>query len=75
MRPSTGFCPTPVCKLLSVTEPDPEPRPKPSPKVAISNFRGYDAPFFSKLRMTVQNNMTKIRKRQDCCGNYGQPGC
>ena len=42
---------------------------------ALSNFRTYDAPFLTKLRMAAQNNLTKIRNRQDCCGNHGQPGC
>jgi len=25
--------------------------------------------------MVVSNNLIKIRNRQDCCGNHGQPGC
>jgi hypothetical protein len=58
-----------------VSEPDPQPRPKPSPKALIANWNTYDAPFATKLRMAVQNNLTKLRTRQDCCGNYGQPGC
>jgi hypothetical protein len=60
-------------KLLGVTEPD--PRPKPSLRATLSNWSSYDAPFPTKLRMVVSNNLIKLRKRQDCCGNYGQPGC
>jgi hypothetical protein len=41
----------------------------------VSNWKTYDAPFATKVRMVVSNNLTKIRKRQDCCGNHGQPGC
>jgi hypothetical protein len=41
----------------------------------ISNWRGSDAPFATKLRMVVSNNLIKLRKRQGCCGNPGQPGC
>ncbi len=39
------------------------------------NFREYDAPFHSKLRMFFANNWTKLKRRDDCCGNDGQPGC
>lgn len=39
------------------------------------NFRTYDAPFTTKVRMAVANNLTKVRTRKDCCGNLGQPGC
>jgi hypothetical protein len=41
----------------------------------FSNWSTYDAPFAVKLRMVVANNFTKLRKRQSCCGNHGQPGC
>jgi hypothetical protein len=54
---------------------DPGARPRPSLRAAFSNWSTYDAPFVTKLRMVVANNFTKIRTRQDCCGNYGQPGC
>jgi hypothetical protein len=40
-----------------------------------ANWSIYDAPFTTKLRMTLSNNWIKLRNRQDCCGNYGQPGC
>jgi len=42
---------------------------------SIRNFREYDAPFLTKMRMVVGNNMTKLRTRKDCCGNFSQPGC
>ena len=41
----------------------------------FSNWRTYDAPFATKLRLALSNNLIKIRKRQNCCGNYGEPGC
>lgn len=44
-------------------------------KASWQNFREYDAPFATKVRMTVANNFKKVRTRQDCCGNHGQPGC
>jgi len=35
----------------------------------------YDAPFAVKVRMAASNTFIKLRKRQACCGNNGQPGC
>jgi hypothetical protein len=54
---------------------DSEPNPKPSFEALKSNWKTYDAPFATKVRMAVANNWIKVRKRQDCCGNHGQPGC
>jgi hypothetical protein len=42
---------------------------------SIRNFKEYDAPFGTKLRMALGNNMTKMRTRSHCCGHPGQPGC
>ncbi len=44
-------------------------------KASLENFRNYDAPFATKVRMTLANNLKKARTRQNCCGNHGQPGC
>ena len=41
----------------------------------FSNWSTYDAPFAPKLRMAVSNTYIKVRNRQACCGNTGQPGC
>jgi hypothetical protein len=41
----------------------------------FSNWATYDAPFTTKLRMVVTNNLIKLRTRQECCGHHGQPGC
>jgi hypothetical protein len=41
----------------------------------FSNWTTYDAPFTTKLRMAASNTFIKLRKRQGCCGNHGQPGC
>lgn len=56
-------------------EPDPSPAPKPSLGAVVSNWNSYNAPFATKLRLALSNNLTKVRKRQNCCGNHGQPGC
>jgi len=41
----------------------------------LSNWRESDAPFLTKLRQAAKNNWRKLRTRQNCCGNDGQPGC
>jgi len=41
----------------------------------VANWTTYDAPFAVKLRMAVSNTFVKLRNRQACCGNNGQPGC
>ena len=52
-----------------------EPRPKQGSVAFFSNWTTYDAPFATKLRMAASNTFIKLRKRQSCCGNHGQPGC
>lgn len=39
------------------------------------NWRDYDAPFSTKLRLYARNNWIKIRTLSMCCGNNGEPGC
>jgi hypothetical protein len=48
---------------------------QPGSRAFFSNWVTYDAPFPEKLRMAVSNTLIKIRRRQACCGNNGQPGC
>jgi hypothetical protein len=48
---------------------------RPSPAVLFANWASYDASFTAKLRMAASNTWVKLRNRQSCCGNYGQPGC
>jgi hypothetical protein len=40
----------------------------------ISNWQ-VPLPWYVKLRLAVRNIGIKIVKRQDCCGNHGEPGC
>ncbi len=51
------------------------PRARPSLGAFFSNWRQSDLPFFSRLGALLRNNWTKVRTRQNCCGNPGQPGC
>ncbi|MFH1652307.1 MAG: hypothetical protein ABID87_09455 [Chloroflexota bacterium] len=32
-------------------------------------------PWRRKIYLLFRNNLIKIRKRQDCCGHPGEPGC
>ena len=50
-------------------------RQAPDPGDTIRNFREYDAPFATKLRIAARNNLIKIRTLSPCCGNHGEPGC
>jgi hypothetical protein len=48
---------------------------RPSISASLANFRDYDAPLATRLRLLVANNLKKLRTRSDCSGNLGQPGC
>jgi hypothetical protein len=41
----------------------------------FTNFHTYDAPWATRVRLALANNLRKVRTRSVCCGNYGQPGC
>jgi len=49
--------------------------PRPNPRDFFANFKDYDAPFATKVRMAVANNWKKVATGSNCCGNHGQPGC
>ena len=51
------------------------PKVRPSFSAVRANWRNSDLPFFGKLGAAFRNSLTKIRKRDNCCGNYGEPGC
>jgi len=48
---------------------------QPSIRASLANFRDYEAPFATKVRLMLANNFTKLRTRSQCCGHHGQPGC
>lgn len=48
---------------------------KPSIRVSVANFREYDAPLATRLKLLFSNNLIKVRTHSMCCGNHGQPGC
>ena len=48
---------------------------RPSPAAFFTNWRKYDAPLRTKVRLALRNNWLKLQRRSGCCGNHGQPGC
>ena len=44
----------------------------PSAKAFFTNMK---VPLHRKLQLVLRNNLIKMRKRQDCCGHPGEPGC
>jgi hypothetical protein len=41
----------------------------------FTNWREYDAPFPTKLRLGIRNRLRAMFSRRQCCGHLGQPGC
>ena len=48
---------------------------RPTIGAVVADWRDYDAPVPTKLRLTARNLWRRIVLRQNCCGNHGQPGC
>jgi hypothetical protein len=47
----------------------------PSFRDLLANFREYDAPLATKIRLALRNTGLKLRQRSSCCGHPGEPGC
>jgi hypothetical protein len=41
----------------------------------FTNWREYDAPVGTKLRLTFRNRLRATLSRSQCCGHIGEPGC
>jgi hypothetical protein len=41
----------------------------------FTNWREYDAPVATKLRLTARNRLRATFSRAQCCGHHGEPGC
>jgi hypothetical protein len=48
---------------------------RPSIAAIISNWREYDAPFATKLRLALRNYGLRAVRLSNCCGHDGEPGC
>lgn len=46
----------------------------PSPNAFVRNLK-QPMPIGRKIALFVKNGTLKVIKLQNCCGNYGQPGC
>jgi hypothetical protein len=46
----------------------------PNPRDFIANLGG-PLSWTEKISLAVRNNLLKIMKLQNCCGNSGEPGC
>jgi hypothetical protein len=49
--------------------------PRGNPRSTWKNFRDSDAPLPRRLQMVWANYLRRFQLRQNCCGNYGEPGC
>jgi hypothetical protein len=47
---------------------------KPSLGDVLRNLRGAGNPL-TAVRGMASNTLLKIQRRDNCCGNYGDPGC
>ncbi len=47
---------------------------QPSPSDFMANLR-QPMPLGKKVRLVARNLAVRIRKRSDCCGHAGEPGC
>jgi hypothetical protein len=41
----------------------------------ITNWREYDAPARTKLRLAIRNRFWMVSHFKGCCGHPGEPGC
>jgi hypothetical protein len=41
----------------------------------FTNWRTYEGPFATKLRLTVRNRFRAVVLLKGCCGHDGEPGC
>jgi hypothetical protein len=41
----------------------------------FTNWREYDAPLGTKLRLAMRNRLKATFSKQQCCGHTGEPGC
>ena len=41
----------------------------------FTNWQEYEAPLWTKLRLTARNRARAFFSTAQCCGHPGQPGC
>ena len=61
--------------MCATHSPGPEPAEAPfGPRYFMDNLR-QPGPLGWKLRRILANTGIKLTRRQQCCGNAGEPGC
>ncbi|HEX9122914.1 MAG TPA: hypothetical protein VF984_06080 [Actinomycetota bacterium] len=48
---------------------------RPGPRAFFTNWRTYDGPFATKVRLTIRNRFRAVVLLKGCCGHHGEPGC
>ena len=48
---------------------------RPTLGALITNWQRRDLGLGVKLRMQVKNTWLRLKRRSNCCGNHGEPGC
>jgi hypothetical protein len=48
---------------------------RPNLRHTFENWRYYEGPFLTKLKLTAKNEWRKARRFRDCCDNIDEPGC
>lgn len=48
---------------------------RPSFRHFVKNFVDAEHAYAERVRLTVKNNLIKMRTGSNCCGNHGEPGC
>lgn len=51
------------------------PRPRHLVRAFFTNWREFEAPLSTKVRLTLRNRWRATVLLKGCCGNHGQPGC
>ena len=81
MHHVAGRAPARLCRLTALGRgsllryPAPMSNPiKPSGADVWANLRSAGSPL-AALRGMAANTWLKLKRRDDCCGNYGDPGC
>jgi hypothetical protein len=47
----------------------------PNPLHLFGNWRDSDRPLTERVRLSLRNNLIKVRTASSCCGHPGEPGC
>ncbi len=55
-------------------QPDGEGEGRPNPRAVLRNLR-QPGPLSWKVERWTANMLARVRRRSDCCGNAGEPGC